>query len=219
MTARADARRPSRAEVRRHNRAALLDAAAARFAQRGFRTTTIDEVAAAAGLTKGAVYSHFDSKHDLFAAAIARRYRERHGAFLGIMSDETLDPAERTRRAAVEFAGSVASGADWALLFSEAWAEMIRTPSFGADVRRLADEFRAAVARLIEDTLAAQGLAAPYPSERIAEMTIAAAHGFGIAHRLDPEHAPPDLFADFVSLFTSGLLTRCAPGSTSPGRN
>lgn len=201
--------RLTRAEIRRRNRDALLDAAAQVFAQRGFRVATVDDVAAAAGLTKGAVYSHFDDKHDLFAAAIARRYAERHQTFLEIMSTGVGE--ERVAVAATEFVRSVTADADWALLFVEAWAEMMRTPTFGVELRRLANEFRTAVARLVEDQLAAQGRRAQGSAERVAEMVIAASHGFGVAHRLDPEHAPAELFAEHMALVAAGVLAASEP--------
>src|ERR1035438_4426893 len=57
-------RRPKREVVRRR----LLDAALEVFAERGFASANLDQVAAAAGLTKGAIYSNFTSKDDLFFA-------------------------------------------------------------------------------------------------------------------------------------------------------
>ena len=49
-------------------RAAVLDAAAEQFAQRGFAATTIDDVASAARVSKGTVYYHFVDKARLFEA-------------------------------------------------------------------------------------------------------------------------------------------------------
>jgi AcrR family transcriptional regulator len=46
----------------------LLQAAARVYARRGFSGATLDEVAAEAGFTKGAVYSHFGSKENLLLA-------------------------------------------------------------------------------------------------------------------------------------------------------
>ncbi|MFD2027299.1 TetR/AcrR family transcriptional regulator [Promicromonospora aerolata] len=51
----------------------LLEAAARVFARRGYGRATIDDVAAEAGASKGAVYHHFASKHALFQALIAHR--------------------------------------------------------------------------------------------------------------------------------------------------
>jgi AcrR family transcriptional regulator len=51
-------------------RAALLEAATALFARRGFAKTALEDVAAAAQVTRGAVYHHFANKRDLFEAVI-----------------------------------------------------------------------------------------------------------------------------------------------------
>ncbi len=55
-----------RAQTRQY----LLQAAAQVFAERGFHGASLDEVAAAAGFTKGAVYSNFKNKEDLFLALL-----------------------------------------------------------------------------------------------------------------------------------------------------
>lgn len=51
------------------NRAKLVGAARALFAERGYAAVSVDEIAACAGLTKGAVYYQFKDKRDLFRAA------------------------------------------------------------------------------------------------------------------------------------------------------
>jgi AcrR family transcriptional regulator len=51
---------------------ALLDAARELFAQDGYAATSLDAVVARAGVTKGALYHHFEGKRDLFAAVFAR---------------------------------------------------------------------------------------------------------------------------------------------------
>lgn len=54
-------------------KAALLDAATTLFADRGFAKTSLEEVASAAMVTRGAVYHHFASKKALFEAVLVRR--------------------------------------------------------------------------------------------------------------------------------------------------
>src|SRR5690242_9532196 len=50
----------------------LLDAAERVFCEQGVARTSLAEVAAAAGVTRGAVYWHFKDKADLFAAMCER---------------------------------------------------------------------------------------------------------------------------------------------------
>ena len=65
--------RMSRAERREQTRQELLTAAEACFVSRGFHASSVDQVAERAGYTKGAVYSNFAAKEDLFFAVYARR--------------------------------------------------------------------------------------------------------------------------------------------------
>ncbi|WP_433250241.1 TetR/AcrR family transcriptional regulator [Actinomadura nitritigenes] len=65
-----------RAEYRELTRNAVLDAAAALFTEQGFTATTIDDVAGAARVSKGAVYYHFTDKAHLFETVF--RDRQQH---------------------------------------------------------------------------------------------------------------------------------------------
>ena len=58
----------SQAERRAATREAILQAAEDLFSRRGFAATTVDQIAAAAGVAKGAVYHHFPAKEAMFEA-------------------------------------------------------------------------------------------------------------------------------------------------------
>jgi AcrR family transcriptional regulator len=58
---------------------ALLETAFRVFAARGYRAVRLEEVAEAAGMTKGAIYYYFDSKEDLLRRALQHRHREMFG--------------------------------------------------------------------------------------------------------------------------------------------
>lgn len=65
----------------RGTREVLLTAAAAVFARDGYVRATVEEVCRRAGVTKGALYGHFDSKHALATAVLDRQaavWRRRH---------------------------------------------------------------------------------------------------------------------------------------------
>jgi len=63
------AERRTQAERREATRAALIGAGRRLFADRGYEAVSSEEIAAAAGVTRGALYHHFDGKRGLFAAA------------------------------------------------------------------------------------------------------------------------------------------------------
>jgi len=60
---------PRRAQTRQR----LIDAAGQAVGEKGFQATTLDEIAAKAGLTKGAIYDNFASKEELFLALVGQR--------------------------------------------------------------------------------------------------------------------------------------------------
>ena len=64
--------RMSRAQRKEMTRELLLDAAIDVFAEKGYHGASLDDVADAAGFTKGAVYSNFARKSDLFLALLER---------------------------------------------------------------------------------------------------------------------------------------------------
>lgn len=58
---------PTQAERRAATRSAIVDAASERFGREGYAATSVDDILADAGVSKGALYHHFASKEDLFA--------------------------------------------------------------------------------------------------------------------------------------------------------
>src|SRR3954466_13755289 len=67
-------------------RALLLDAAEEVFAEKGFTPASLDDIARAAGYTKGAIYKHFATKEDLFLAVSDRYWRRYFDNFAEVLS-------------------------------------------------------------------------------------------------------------------------------------
>src|SRR3569833_4075987 len=66
---------------RQRTRQRLVAAAGEVIAVKGFQAATLDEIAARAGLTKGAVYDNFSSKDQLFMAVVLEASRQRMERF------------------------------------------------------------------------------------------------------------------------------------------
>ena len=116
--------RLTRQERRSQTRERLLDAAAAVFAERGFETATLDAVAAAAGYTKGAVYSNFASKTELFIALIERRIDVQSAEHARRF--EGRDLASVARELEAEPSQESESERQWLLLAMEFWLHAMR---------------------------------------------------------------------------------------------
>lgn len=83
--------RRTQAERTEATTTALVDAARALFARDGFDATSLDAVAARAGVTKGAVYHHFEGKRQLFEAVFSREV-ERVATPLAVAYGRKKDP-------------------------------------------------------------------------------------------------------------------------------
>jgi AcrR family transcriptional regulator len=79
-------------------RAELLDCAQRLFLTRGYEQTTVNDVIAATGLSKGAFYHHFRAKEDLLEAIAGRFGGESLGFIQALQSDQRLDALQRLNR-------------------------------------------------------------------------------------------------------------------------
>ncbi|HYC43361.1 MAG TPA: TetR family transcriptional regulator [Noviherbaspirillum sp.] len=86
-------------ETRNH----LLDAAEDVFYRLGYARTTLDAVAEAAGLTRGAIYWHFKNKSDLFNAMCDRVHLPMEQLAESVNQETTGDPLDHMRKVAVFF--------------------------------------------------------------------------------------------------------------------
>jgi AcrR family transcriptional regulator len=151
--------RLSRAERRERTRQELISAAEACFVSRGFHASSVDEVAERAGYTKGAVYSNFAAKEDLFFAVYERRVER--------MQTE-VEPGLRRAGAEYTFDWLVTTLIErrdrddgWLAVFLEFWAHALRYPElrdrFAAIHAGHLEPLAEAVQQLAED----RGLALP----------------------------------------------------------
>ncbi len=73
----------------------LVDAGVALMRQRGFSATTVDDICAEAGVTKGGFFHYFKSKDDLATAAVTRFYDMKAKQFADAPFRNLADPLER----------------------------------------------------------------------------------------------------------------------------
>jgi len=133
--------RLSRAERRQRTQEELVSAAEACFVGRGFHATSVDQVAERAGYTKGAVYSNFASKEDLFFAVYQRRVEH-------VLTHVVPGLREAGAEQAIDWLATATiqrreSDDGWLAVFFEFWAHVLRHPE-------LRDRFAAIHATFLE---------------------------------------------------------------------
>lgn len=77
---------------------ALLDAAEREFRTKGVTNTTLNEIAKAAGMTRGAIYWHFKDKTDLFQAMCDRAFLPMESLLNEIVATSDADPMDALRQ-------------------------------------------------------------------------------------------------------------------------
>lgn len=187
--------RPTRAQTR----ARVLQAAGQVFAERGYERSSLDDVAASAGLTKGAIYSSFSGKDELFYALMEERIHERLALVKNVI-DRQGAISDTMRDIGAGLAELMHSQADWHLLFIEFWARAVRDPA-------LRQEFaghRRAARELIADALEHQaklvGSELPAPADQLAIAVLALSNGIAIEQLADPDTIDPATLGAILSI-------------------
>ena len=198
--------------ARGDSRKLLLDAAAKVFARRGYEAASVDEVAAEAGLSKGAVYWNFDSKDDLFHALYDERIDRRLQEMLELTE---AAPADRPTSGEVNrlFLEMLQQEPQLLLLSFEYWSRAMRDPKLRARYAERTARSRDALARVLDARQ--RELGAPefsLPAEDAATAFLALGNGLSMIRLADPKGVPDHLFGEILSLVYEGLVARAQRG-------
>jgi AcrR family transcriptional regulator len=184
-------RRLTRDEARMQTRERLLDAAADVFKRLGYHGASLEAVAEAAGYTKGAVYSNFDTKADLFLALLDR-YVEAEIAtqvaqFAGKTIDEVIDELETVMDR------QITNDPQWAVLRMEFWLVASRDAEVRKRLVAKAEPYRQLAGEMIDDMLMRAGRTAPFSGRELGILINALATGVAIQRQHEPNAVDPTL--------------------------
>jgi AcrR family transcriptional regulator len=180
--------RMTRAESKAATRTELLDAARRVFVERGYHGASLDLVAREAGYTKGAVYSAFGGKAQMFFAVFEREV-ERRWSRLERESAEAGEPSIVNVRSWFE---RLRVERAWSVTVLEFRLHAARDPELNA---RYAEHHSRVVDRLAR-ILERHGGVAREDARPAAVDLIALANGYALEHLALPEEATEDRFAD-----------------------
>ncbi|WP_418003527.1 TetR/AcrR family transcriptional regulator [Mycobacterium sp. PDNC021] len=190
-----DVDQPPHARRRAATRRRLIDAALDVFSRNGFHAASLDEIAASAGVSKGAVYYNFTSKEDLFLTLLEDQFER--------ILDNVRANSEGAQSAAHLFITTIEGIPGWLPLYLEFLAYASRTPRVAEDyARRFVRDSRRQVTDTLQQFAGELDTALPAPVAELAVAVDAIMLGFTINRLFDPD-AVPDRLVDEALLRTA----------------
>jgi AcrR family transcriptional regulator len=196
-----DSQPPARQRDRAETRARLLEAAPRVFLRRGFRNASVEEIAAEAGFTTGAVYSSFTGKGDLLFTVLEQRLDRR----LAELEKAAEDPTTAAGEVGRWFTDALEREPRWALLSAEAWFYAAHDPNPRQRLTSRHAKMRRAVAGLIERRAVQLHIRLPLPADHIALALIALTNGFALELITRRTDVPRELYGQTLGIVFRGL--------------
>ena len=189
-------RRLTGQDKRRANRARILQAARKVFALHGYHGATIGEIAGEAGLSNGAVYYNFANKEDLFFALLDEWRTELiRAAGKAAGRPGSAGPGHSFQDEMSQVVETLKRGREWRLLLFEFVTYAARNPKFRERFAAGRQEFKAALASVLTERIAAHRLQPVVPPEQLAVLITALVNGLALDELTEPGGIPGDLLA------------------------
>jgi len=170
---------------REATRQKLLDAAAQVFAEVGLDAASVEAICERAGFTRGAFYSNFETKDELFLELVGNVARERVDAVRSrVLQLESEGALGETPSLALDIVQRVLDiSADdrlGVLLMNEIRIHALRNPQLAAAYLSQEDEMRRSVAQIIEDIARAKQLRFRMPADEAARLMLTVWEGASV---------------------------------------
>jgi AcrR family transcriptional regulator len=196
--------RLTHAERRRRTRGDLVATGLSVFLERGFHGASLDEIAERAGYSKGAVYSNFAGKDELFLAVLDAQFERRARVLADVLLDQE-QLVESYRAVARSMVAADEGEPRWTPLLLEFWAHASRRPALSAAVAERRERFFTIVAGLIEELGSRHGVRFAIPTTEIARGSNALARGIALDRLLSPDSLSAELFEEMHTAYALGL--------------
>jgi AcrR family transcriptional regulator len=194
----------TQAQRKQRTRAELVETARRIFLAHGFHGASLDEVAEAAGYSKGAVYSNFAGKAELFLAVLDAHFAERARSYAAVALDgrdldESYRAVARFRLEAEE------REPDWEPLLLEFWTYAARRRDLREAVSERRERFLDVIADLIGELASRHGVTYTIPVREVARGSAALLRGMVVERMLDPAASSTGVLAEMHAAYMKGL--------------
>jgi AcrR family transcriptional regulator len=206
------AKRLTRQQSRDLTRQQLLDAAQKLVAEKGLGATSVEDIASEAGFTRGAFYSNFASKTELFIEMLRRDHEQSIQEFADLFARET--PLDELRAQIRELYSSIHGDCCSFINWTEARLLAVRDPAFREKFAQLTRETQAQIAGFIEVFYRAAGSEPPTSVETLSLGFISLIEGVQLYHLSSPD-TDDAAVQQVLGVFIDALMILALP-SVSP---
>jgi AcrR family transcriptional regulator len=208
--------RLTRRESQQLTRVKFIESAERVFARAGFDAASVEQLAAEANFSRGAFYSNFESKDDLFLALLDKKRIESQHALNAILREK--EDANERFRAARDWYADQWQQRTWTILRTEFNLRALRQRSLKKRLSALWRQELDAYSNLVEQYLSEAGLAPAESPRTIAVSLLAAAQGLGMLSMLASDAAFEATLAESRKLAFDRLVPRPPDQAPSRGR-
>ncbi len=184
----------------------ILAAARRCFVENGYHPTRMDEIAQAAGLSKGGVYFHFTSKKEVFQSLVEEEY-ERSMSFLRGVTESEVVIAEKMQRLAQHYLEYFSQAPDAPRFFIVMGEMALRDEALASRLREMQGAYIAVLARLLEQGME-EGVFRKSDPRVVAALLKALIDGVEGLHALSFPIDLPSYLGVGLELVMSGLAHR-----------
>ncbi len=195
--------RSSQAEERRKQ---IMDAALACFARKGYHKTTMDDIVAESGLSKGSLYWYFKNKDDLFLSLIKSYFLDISQDVVATLEQHTT-ASDKLRAVAQEMVEFFRATEDFFNVFFEFWMQSALNEELNQLFSNVLVQYREVIAGIIIEGIDAGEFKA-VDARQLAWSVMAVYDGLAFYSMLMPDEIDMEQASQvFIETFLGGLTT------------
>lgn len=199
-----DRKRLSRADSRERTAQRLMDAAERLIAAHGLDATSVEVIAEEAGYSRGAFYSNFKSKENLFLEVLRRDQERTDQQFAGVLDDG--QPLEQARARVRDLYATLYKNAASFMIWTEARMLSARDTGFREKLAALIAERRDHVVKVIDHLYRLAGAVPAIRLDALAMGLISLVEGVRFFGASCPDELPAEAAEDILKLFLESVM-------------
>lgn len=197
-------KRLTREQSKDQTRERLIDAARTTFVKKGYVATSVEDIASAAGYTRGAFYSNFDGKSELLIELLRRDHDRMHADYQSIMQDGGTQAEVESR--VMTYYSQMFRHDECFPLWVEAKLLASRDAKFRVRFNAFRNEKLEQIAAYIRTFSEQVGTELPLPAETLALGLVSLCDGIQFFRMCDPQQFTDEITESVLAGFIQKVL-------------